>query len=44
MLTVFRVAELIFKGQISKKYKSSLGDINAENEYHKIKKDYIEFF
>ena len=39
MLTGFRAAELIFKGKTSKKDKNMLWEINAEKDYHEIKKN-----
>ena len=37
MLTGFRAAELIYKGETSKKDKKMLWEINAEQDYHEIK-------
>ena len=39
MLTGFRAAELIFNGKTSKKDKNMLWNINAEKDYHEIKKN-----
>ena len=39
MLTGFRAAELICKGKTSKKDKNMLWEINAEKDYHEIKKN-----
>ena len=39
MLTGFRAAELIFKGKTSKKDKGMLWEINAEKDYHELKKN-----
>ena len=39
MLTGFRAAELIFKGKTSKKEKNMLWEINAEKDYHEIKRN-----
>ena len=39
MLTGFRAAELIFEGKVSKKDKNMLWEINAEKDYHEIKKN-----